>query len=30
MGEICMASPAISGGVLYFRTQSHVVAVAPK
>jgi len=30
MGEICMASPAISGGVLYFRTQSHVVAVAAK
>jgi outer membrane protein assembly factor BamB len=30
MGEICMASPAISGGVLFFRTQSHVVAVAAK
>jgi len=30
MGEICMASPAISAGVLYFRTQSHVVAVAAK
>jgi len=30
MGEVCMASPAISGGVLYFRTQSHVVAIAAK
>jgi outer membrane protein assembly factor BamB len=30
MGEICMASPAVSGGVLYFRTQSHVVSVAAK
>jgi len=31
MGEVCMASPAVSGGVIYFRTQSHVVAVsAPK
>jgi outer membrane protein assembly factor BamB len=30
MGEVCMASPAISGGALYFRTQSHVVAVAAK
>jgi outer membrane protein assembly factor BamB len=28
MGEICMASPALSKGVIYFRTQSHVVAVA--
>jgi outer membrane protein assembly factor BamB len=28
MGEVCMASPAISQGVMYFRTQSHVVAVA--
>jgi len=30
MGEVCMASPAISGGVLYVRTQSHVVAIGPK
>lgn len=28
MGEICMATPAISEGSLIFRTQSHVVAVA--
>jgi outer membrane protein assembly factor BamB len=27
MGEICMATPAISQGVLYFRTQGHLVAV---
>ena len=30
MGEVCMASLAISGGVLYVRTQSHVVAIAAK
>jgi outer membrane protein assembly factor BamB len=30
MGEVCMASPAISAGVLYFRAQSHVVAIAAK
>ena len=29
MGEVCMATPAISEGVLLFRTQGHVVAVAP-
>jgi outer membrane protein assembly factor BamB len=28
MGEVCMASPALSKGAIYFRTQSHVVAVA--
>jgi len=28
MGEACMASPALSKGIIYFRTQSHVVAVA--
>ncbi len=28
MGEVCMASPAISEGTIYFRTQSHVVAVS--
>ncbi len=28
MGEACMATPAISRGVLYFRTQSQVVAVS--
>jgi outer membrane protein assembly factor BamB len=27
MREICMATPAISEGVLFFRTQGHVVAV---
>jgi outer membrane protein assembly factor BamB len=27
MGEVCMATPAISEGILYFRTQHHVVAV---
>jgi len=27
LGEVCMATPAISAGVLYFRTQSHLVAV---
>jgi outer membrane protein assembly factor BamB len=30
MGEVCMASPAIAGGVLYVRTRSHVVAIAAK
>jgi len=28
MGEISMASPAVSDGVLYFRTRGHVVAIA--
>ena len=27
MGEVCMATPAISDGVIYFRTQNHLVAV---
>ena len=27
LGEVSMATPAISGGVLYFRTQAHVVAI---
>ncbi|NOT02282.1 MAG: PQQ-binding-like beta-propeller repeat protein [Phycisphaerales bacterium] len=27
LGEICMATPAISEGVLFFRTQHHVMAV---
>jgi outer membrane protein assembly factor BamB len=30
MGEVCMASPAISEGVIYFRTQSHVIAVSTR
>ncbi len=29
MGEVTMATPAISEGMLLFRTQGHVVAVAP-
>ncbi len=28
MGEICMATPAISEGVLYFRTRSNLVAIS--
>jgi outer membrane protein assembly factor BamB len=28
MGEVCMATPAISEGMLLFRTQGHVVAIA--
>jgi outer membrane protein assembly factor BamB len=27
MGEVCMATPAISTGTLFFRTQAHVVAI---
>ena len=27
MSEVCMATPAISGGTIFFRTQGHVVAV---
>jgi outer membrane protein assembly factor BamB len=30
MGEVCMATPAISEGVLFFRTQGHLVAVGGK
>lgn len=30
MGDVCMASPAVSQGVVYFRTKSQVVAVAAK
>jgi outer membrane protein assembly factor BamB len=30
MGEICMATPAISGGMLLFRTQGHIVAIADR
>lgn len=29
MGEICMATPAISEGNLFFRTRGHVVAIGP-
>ena len=28
MGEVCMATPALSGGTLFFRTRGHVVAVS--
>ncbi len=28
LGEVCMASPAISQGVLYFRTQSRLVSIS--
>jgi outer membrane protein assembly factor BamB len=28
LGEVCMATPAISEGMLFFRTQGHLVAVA--
>jgi outer membrane protein assembly factor BamB len=28
LGEVCMASPAISEGVLYFRTRSHLMAIS--
>ena len=27
LGEVCMATPAVSDGVLFFRTQGHVVAI---
>ncbi len=30
MGEICMASPAISEGVIFYRTKGHVVAVGDR
>jgi outer membrane protein assembly factor BamB len=30
MGEICMATPAISEGAIFFRTQGHVVAVGAR
>ncbi|HKQ79256.1 MAG TPA: PQQ-binding-like beta-propeller repeat protein [Blastocatellia bacterium] len=30
MGEICMATPAISEGTLFFRTQGHLIAIADK
>jgi outer membrane protein assembly factor BamB len=28
MGEVCMATPAISAGVIYFRTRGHLIAIA--
>jgi outer membrane protein assembly factor BamB len=30
MGEVCMATPAISEGILYFRTQGNLVAIGGK
>jgi outer membrane protein assembly factor BamB len=30
MGEVCMATPAISEGLLLFRTQGHLVAIGEK
>jgi outer membrane protein assembly factor BamB len=27
MGEVCMATPALSAGTLYYRTQSHLIAL---
>jgi len=27
LGEICMASPALSGGAILFRTQSHIICI---
>ncbi len=30
LGETCMATPALSGGTLFFRTREHLVAVGPK
>jgi outer membrane protein assembly factor BamB len=30
MEEVCMATPAVSEGTLYFRTQGHVVAIGEK
>ena len=30
IGEVCMATPAISGDTIYFRTQRHVVAVGSR
>ena len=30
MGEVCMASPALSEGTIFFRTQAHIVAIREK
>ena len=30
LGEVCMATPAISEGVVYFRTQGHVAAISTR
>jgi hypothetical protein len=30
LGEICMATPAITDGIIFFRTVNHLIAVAKK
>lgn len=30
LGETCLASPAIAGGALFFRTRDHLICVGPK
>jgi hypothetical protein len=30
MDEVCMATPAISGDLLLFRTQGHLVAIGSR
>jgi hypothetical protein len=30
LGEIAMASPAVSGNVLYYRTRGHLIAIATR
>lgn len=30
MEEVCMATPAVSAGVIYFRTQGHLVAIGDR
>ena len=30
MGDLCMATPAISEGRMFFRTQSHVIAIGSR
>jgi outer membrane protein assembly factor BamB len=30
MNDICMTAPAITGGMIYFRTQHHLIAVGKK
>jgi len=30
LGETCMATPAVSNGTLFYRTRSHLIAIARK
>ena len=30
LAEICLATPAISAGTIYFRTQGHLIAITEK